>query len=125
MAGRILVVDDDPMIVRLLRLNLEMEGYEVTSATNGREAIESVAGQRPDLVVMDVMMPIMNGLEATARLKKDESTADIPVIVLSAKAQDMDVAHGKGAGADDYVTKPFDPEDLLQVIGRLLKRAKT
>jgi CheY-like chemotaxis protein len=121
MAARILVVDDDPSIVKLLTLNLEIEGYEVVSAANGREALEAVAEHDPDLVVCDVMMPVMNGLEVVSRLKRDDETKDLPVVMLSAKAQELDVAHGKATGADEYVTKPFDPEDLLTVVAKLLK----
>jgi CheY-like chemotaxis protein len=121
MAARILVVDDDPSIVKLLTLNLEIEGYEVVSAANGREALEAVAEHDPDLVVCDVMMPVMNGLEVVSRLKRDDETKDLPVVMLSAKAQELDVAHGKATGADEYVTKPFDPEDLLAVVAKLLK----
>ena len=120
MAERILVVDDDPSIVKLLTLNLEIEGYDVVAATNGREAIEAVSEHDPDLVVCDVMMPVMNGLEVVARLKKDAATKDLPIVLLSAKAQELDISHGKTAGADEYITKPFDPEDLITAIQRLL-----
>jgi two-component system alkaline phosphatase synthesis response regulator PhoP/two-component system response regulator VicR len=120
MSARILVVDDDPTIVRLLRVNLEMEGYEVVSASNGREALEAVARHAPDLVLCDVMMPVMDGLEVVSRLKRDESTANLPVVLLSAKAQDADIRHGKGAGADEYMTKPFDPLELLSAVERIL-----
>lgn len=120
MSARILVVDDDTTIVRLLRMNLELEGYEVVSATNGREALEAIAQHDPDLVLCDVMMPIMDGLEVVSRLKRNPATAALPIVLLSAKAQDVDIRHGENVGADAYVTKPFDPEDLLSTIDRML-----
>src|SRR5688500_14318353 len=103
---RILVVDDDPTIVRLLEVNLKLEGYEVTSASNGREALESIASQRPDMVICDVMMPVMDGVEVVRKLKMDDALKDLPIVLLSAKAQEIDIRAGKGAGADDYMTKP-------------------
>jgi DNA-binding response OmpR family regulator len=121
MAQRILVVDDDPTIVRLLTVNLEMEGFQVLTASNGREALEAVARERPDLVLLDVMMPVLDGLEVVGRLRRDPVTADLPVILLSAKAQESDIRHGMGAGADEYVTKPFDPSELIETIGRVLR----
>ncbi|HVL81983.1 MAG TPA: response regulator [Actinomycetota bacterium] len=122
--ARILVVDDDPMIVKLLRLNLEMEGFEVIEAGDGKAALEAVSKHQPDLVVCDVMMPNLNGLEVVARLRKDGAHPDLPVVLLSAKAQAMDVQHGLGAGADEYLTKPFDPDDLIAVVHRLLERSQ-
>ncbi len=120
MSERILVVDDDPSVLKLVQLNLEIEGYEVVTASNGREALEMVARERPALVVCDVMMPVLNGLEVVSRLRRDEATASLPVVMLSAKAQDIDVKHGKEAGADEYVTKPFDPEELIDAVKRLI-----
>lgn len=117
----ILVVDDDPTIVKLVQLNLEIEDFEVVTASNGREALEAVAEHKPDLVLCDVMMPVMNGLEVVQRMKRDPSTAGIPIVLLSAKAQELDVQHGRGAGADEYVTKPFDPDHLLDTVRRLLE----
>lgn len=121
MGRRILVVDDDPRIVRLVGINLEMEGYEVASASNGREALEQVAAFAPDLVVCDVMMPVMNGLEVVARMRRDPQTARLPVIMLSAKAQEIDIRQGKGVGATAYITKPFDPVELIDAVARLLE----
>lgn len=124
MSMRILVVDDDPMIVRLLRLNFEMDGYEVVEASNGREALDAVAEHNPDLVVCDVMMPVMDGLEVVEKLRKDGKTSNLPIVMLSAKAQEIDIQHGKGAGATEYVTKPFDPDDLLALVARLISETK-
>ena len=110
----ILVVDDDPVIRRLLTLNFEMEGYDVLTAKDGLEGLNSAKEHRPDAVVLDVMMPRMDGIEVTRALKGDPDTSAIPVLLLSAKAQTSDVEAGMAAGADDYVTKPFEPLDLLK-----------
>jgi len=119
---RILVVDDDPVIQKLLQVNFQMEGYEVRLAGDGVEALEKVAEERPDLILMDVMMPRMNGIETASKLKSDPKTKGIPIIILSAKAQDADVRTGRATGADDYVTKPFDPLDLLERVAALIAR---
>lgn len=108
----ILVVDDDPVIVELLRVNFEMEGYRVRTAADGRAGLESALREPPDLVLFDVMMPGLDGLEAARRLRADERSARTGVILLSAKAQGTDVSAGL-AVADDYVTKPFDAVELL------------
>ncbi len=120
MAKRILAVDDEKHILRLVQINLEKAGYEVVTASNGREALEAVKAQHPDLIVMDVMMPEMDGLEALQNLKNDEATATIPVVMLTAKAQDADVFQGWQSGADLYLTKPFNPMELLTFVRRIL-----
>lgn len=120
MAKRILAVDDEKHILRLVQINLEKAGYEVVTASNGREALEAVKAQHPDLIVMDVMMPEMDGLEALQNLKNDEATANIPVVMLTAKAQDADVFQGWQSGADLYLTKPFNPMELLTFVRRIL-----
>jgi DNA-binding response OmpR family regulator len=116
----VLVVDDDPVIVRLLEVNFEMEGFAVRTAADGLEGLASAKAQRPDVIVSDVMMPRMDGLQLVNELKADPATASIPVILLSAKAQADDVRAGIDAGADDYVTKPFEPLDLLDRVVKLL-----
>ncbi len=121
MAKRILAVDDEKHILRLVQINLEKAGYLVVTASNGREALEAVAQERPDLIVMDVMMPEMDGLEALQKLKSDEVTATIPVVMLTAKAQDADVFQGWQSGADLYLTKPFNPIELLTFVKRILE----
>ena len=121
-AARVLVVDDDPVIQKLLKVNFEMEGYEVLSAADGAEGLDQVASGHPDVIILDVMMPKMNGLEVLAALKADSGTENIPVILLSAKAQAGDVQAGLDRGANAYVTKPFDPLDLLDRVGTLIKR---
>jgi DNA-binding response OmpR family regulator len=117
---RVLVVDDDPQVLKLLRLNFEMEGYEVMSATNGEEALELVRGDTPDVVVCDVMMPGIDGLEVVRRLRAQPDTVALPLVVVSAKAQRDDVREGLRLGADAYVTKPFDPSELLEIVAGLL-----
>lgn len=119
-----LVVDDDPQVLGLLRLNFEMEGYEVSCANDGTEALEAVSREVPDLVVCDVMMPGIDGLEVVRRLRADPATAHLPVVVLSAKAMRSDLRAGIEAGADEYVTKPFDPVELIDVVSRLLAKHK-
>ena len=122
MAGkRVLVVDDDRVIQQLLEVNLELEGYQVAgTASDGREAIELAGRLKPDLILLDIMMPKMDGLEVCRHLKSDPALAKIPVVLLSARAQDMDIREGLEIGADAYLTKPFDPVELLDVVGRLL-----
>ena len=114
------MVDDDPVIVRLLEVNFEMEGFEVIAAVDGIEGVEKARAQCPDIVVSDVMMPRLNGLELCVALKADEATSGIPVVLLSAKAQVGDIRAGLDAGADDYVTKPFEPLDLIDRVNKLL-----
>lgn len=121
MAKKILAVDDEKHIVRLVQINLTKEGYEVVTASNGREALEQVAAEQPDLIVMDVMMPEMDGFEALKRLKEDTATASIPVIMLTARAQDADVFRGWQSGADLYLTKPFNPQELITFVKRIFQ----
>jgi two-component system alkaline phosphatase synthesis response regulator PhoP/two-component system response regulator VicR len=121
MAKRILAVDDEKAIVRLVQVNLEREGYDVVTAYDGREALEKVASERPDLIVLDVMMPYMDGFEVLQQLKKEPDTRDIPVIMLTAKAQDADVFRGWQSGVDCYLTKPFNPMELKAFVKRVFK----
>jgi len=116
---KVLVVDDDPVIVRLLRVNFEMEGYEVVTAPDGEEGLASARAERPDVVVSDVMMPRLDGLAFAAALRVDAGLAGVPIVLLSAKAQNADIDAGLEI-ADDYVTKPFDPLELLDRVARLL-----
>jgi DNA-binding response OmpR family regulator len=115
----VLVIDDDPVIVKLLRVNFELEGFNVISASDGLEGVEKARKERPDVVISDIMMPTMNGLELVSTLKSDPVTADLPVLLLSAKAQMADVQRGFELGADDYVTKPFDPIELIDKVTAL------
>jgi len=116
---RVLVVDDDPVILRLLQVNFEMEGYEVATAADGLEGLAAVGVNRPDIVVSDVMMPKLDGLGLAAAIKADPALAAIPIILLSAKAQNADIDAGLEV-ADDYVTKPFDPLELLDRVAALI-----
>jgi len=101
-------------------VNLELEGYDVVSASDGNEALDAVASEDPDLVVCDVMMPGIDGVEVVRRLRADNVT--LPVVMLSAKAMRSDMRRGLEAGATEYVTKPFDPAELIDVVDRLLNR---
>jgi DNA-binding response OmpR family regulator len=119
----VLVVDDDPVIMRLLEVNFEMEGYRVATATDGAQALERIHADRPDLVVCDIMMPVVNGLEVVERVRQsdDEALRRLPIILLSAKAQASEVQKGLDIGADDYITKPFDPLELVERVQALLE----
>lgn len=117
---RILICDDDPVILQLLQVNLELEDYEVLLAHDGQEACEVAEAEHPDLIILDVMMPRLDGYGACQRIKETEGLGDIPIVFLSAKAQDDDVEEGLALGASEYLTKPFDPEELVAVIERLL-----
>ena len=119
MAKKILAVDDEKHIVRLIQVNLERAGYEVATANDGAQALEMVAQDKPDLIVLDWMMPQLNGMETLKRLKANEATADIPVIMLTAKSQDQDVFKGWQSGVDSYLTKPFNPMELLTFVKRI------
>ncbi|HEY3070190.1 MAG TPA: response regulator [Gaiellaceae bacterium] len=108
----ILIADDDPDILGLISFRLRRSGYDVVEAHNGEEAVQVALERRPDLVILDVMMPRVDGYEATRRIRKHEETSRTPVILLTAHVQDADVARGFEVGADDYVRKPFSPQEL-------------
>jgi len=116
---KILAVDDEKHIVRLVQVNLERAGYTVITANDGKEALEKVNEENPDLVVLDVMMPYMDGFEVLQNLRRSPATRDIPVIMLTAKAQDADVFKGWQSGVDCYLTKPFNPMELLSFVKRI------
>jgi len=116
---KILAVDDEKHIVRLVQVNLERAGYEVITANDGREALQKVKDEKPDLVVLDVMMPYMDGFEVLQNLRRNPETAEIPVIMLTAKAQDADVFKGWQSGVDCYLTKPFNPMELIVFVKRI------
>jgi two-component system alkaline phosphatase synthesis response regulator PhoP/two-component system response regulator VicR len=121
MPKKILAVDDERHIVRLVQVNLEREGYTVVTAYDGKEALEKVEAEQPDLIVLDVMMPYMDGFEVLQNLKKNQATREIPVIMLTAKAQDADVFRGWQSGVDCYLTKPFNPQELKAFVKRIFK----
>src|SRR4051812_17498217 len=116
---RVVVADDERDIAGLLTMNLEMEGYSVETVYDGAAALEAVQRSLPDFVLLDVMMPRMNGLDVLQALKADPATRDIPVIMLTAKAGDDDVWAGWSAGASYYLTKPFDLDELLRYLAYL------
>ena len=118
---KILAVDDERHIVRLVQVNLERAGYQVISAFDGKEALKKVESEKPDLIVLDVMMPHMDGFEVLKRLKSDDKTKNIPVVMLTAKAQDADVFRGWASGVDCYLTKPFNPIELLTFVKRIVE----
>ena len=120
----VLVVDDDPVILKLLEVNFEMEGFQVVRASDGAEGLERARAVRPDIVVLDVMMPRMTGYEVAKALREDDGTAHIPLIFVTARAQSSDVERGLELGVDDYVTKPFDPLDLIARVNTLLARSQ-
>lgn len=115
-AKKILVVDDEEHVVAAIVTNLQLEGYEVIPAYNGTEALELVREEKPDLVVLDVMMPEMNGWEVLQSLKTDPATEDLPVIMLTALSQDRDIERGWELEANAYLTKPFDPAKLIRIV---------
>jgi len=117
--ARILVVEDDHVIRELLVVNLKMEGHEALTAADGNEALEVVARTHPDVVLLDMMLPGLDGWEVTSRLKGDSETRSIPIVALSARAMQADIDRGRELGVDHYVTKPFDPIDLMQLVGSL------
>jgi diguanylate cyclase (GGDEF)-like protein len=124
MAETILVVDDDPDIARFVEVNLRSAGYEVSVAGDGAEALDRATEIRPDLVLLDVMMPRLDGFEVAQRLRKNPQTANTSIIMLTAKALSSDKVTGLQSGADDYIIKPFDPIELLARVKGTLRRAK-
>ena len=117
--NKILAVDDERHIVRLIQVNLERAGFQVITAFDGPEALKKVEADKPDLVVLDVMMPKMDGFEVLKRLQANPETRDIPVIMLTAKAQDADVFRGWSSGVSAYLTKPFNPLELITFVKRI------
>jgi DNA-binding response OmpR family regulator len=119
----ILVVDDDPLIRTLVEHKLRLRGFEVVSAESGEAGLKQVAAKRPDLIVLDAMMPELDGFEVLRRLKQDTATAAIPVIMLTARKQESDIVSALSSGARDYLVKPFMPEELIMRIRNLLPAA--
>lgn len=122
MADRILLIEDDPSILKGLELNLGLEGFQVRSATDGAKGLAAAAEWKPDLVVLDVMMPGMSGYEVCRELRRRGS--NVPILILSAKGTEMDRVQGLDLGADDYVTKPFGLQELLSRVRALLRRSR-
>jgi DNA-binding response OmpR family regulator len=120
--ARVLVADDEPHLLRLVKFRLEREGYEVLTATDGESALKVAREERPDLCVLDVMMPKRSGFDVLRELRSDDGFAGMKVIMLTARAQDRDVDVGFSLGADDYITKPFSPQELRVRIGAHLDK---
>ena len=120
----ILLVEDEKSLVELMRYNLEQSGYRVTVAVNGEEALTAVADDRPDLVLLDWMLPLMSGLEVCRQLRRQPTTSNIPIIMLTARGEEGDRIRGLDAGADDYVSKPFSPSELVARIRAVLRRIR-
>jgi len=119
--GKILVVDDEPLYQRLLKVNLETDGFEVITAANGELAVELVASQKPQLVILDVMMPKLDGIATCERIRQ---FSNVPVIMLTAKGEETDRVRGFSVGADDYVVKPFSVTELIARVHAVLRRAQ-
>lgn len=120
--ARILVADDDPGVLKLVRLTLELEGFDVVTVTDGPAALEAIRTVSCDLAVLDIMMPMLDGVDVCRAAKADPQTGQMPIILLSAKAQARDIDIGMAAGADLYLTKPFEPLELVESIQGLLQR---
>jgi len=123
MMARILVAEDERDIRELIAFTLRFAGFDVVLATNGAEAVELAEAQPPDLVILDVRMPKMSGYEACRRLKENPRTATVPVVFLSAKGQDAEIQQGLASGAEEYILKPFAPDELIQQVRDILHRA--
>jgi len=120
MNEKILIVEDDPGALRLVQYTLEHEGYQVLTATNGLVGLKKAQSEEPDLIILDVMLPGMDGFEICHRLRDEPQTAGLPILMLSAKAQEADKTTGIKVGADDYLPKPADPAEIILRVGRLL-----
>lgn len=118
----ILIVDDEEDVLELLRFNLEKNGYKIDAAISGEEALKKARGKLPDLIILDLMLPGIDGLEVCKKLKGDTKTANIPVIMLTAKSEEADIITGLELGAQDYITKPFSPKVLIARVRRILQR---
>ncbi len=123
-AALILAVDDEPELLNMIDFTLRSEGYRVALARDGREALQQVQAQRPAMVIMDVTMPEMDGFEALRRLKEDPATEALPIVMLTARAEEADILAGWLRGADLYLTKPFDPFELLAHVSRVLRETQ-
>jgi DNA-binding response OmpR family regulator len=122
MSTQILVVDDEPRFIRLVEANLVTEGFEVIKATDGQQAVDAVAKDRPDLVLLDVMMPVLDGFEACERIRE---FSNVPIIMLTAKGEEIHRVRGLNLGADDYIVKPFSANELLARVRAVLRRVQS
>ena len=125
MQKTILIIDDEQPIREMIGMRLEIAGYKYIEAENGTQAFQQIAAHYPDLILLDWMLPDMSGLEITKRLKKDPKTKEIPIIMVTARAEEDNKIRGLGTGVDDYVVKPFSPRELIARIEAVLRRANT
>lgn len=119
---QIVIVEDEPDILDVLSYNLKREGYEIATAQDGAKGLELIKGEKPNLVLLDLMLPGMDGLDVCRHLKNNDPTKAIPVIMLTAKGEESDIVLGLGIGADDYITKPFSPKELIARVKAVLRR---
>jgi CheY-like chemotaxis protein len=124
-APRVLVVDDSEVIRELISVNLELEGFEVCTAEDGQDALDRIEQVKPDLVTLDVVMPRLDGFQTVARLRANEATRHIPVVMVTAAAQEGDLQRGREIGVNAYITKPFQPEELVQIVRDLTDAARS
>ncbi len=124
MKPRVLIVEDEAALVAMIRYNLEKEGYRCDEATDGNEAMMKVAEERPDLVLLDWMLPQLSGLEVCRQLRRNPATRNVPIIMLTARGEESDRVRGLDAGADDYISKPFSPSELTARIRAVLRRIR-
>ena len=122
MGNKILVVDDEENIVKLVSYNLEQEGYEIITANEGKEALAKIEQEEPDLMILDLMLPKIDGFDICRKVRKDSNSNNLPIIILSAKEEEIDKILGLELGADDYVTKPFSPRELIARVKAVLRR---
>ncbi|MEU6722295.1 response regulator [Nonomuraea wenchangensis] len=120
--GKVLVVDDDEVIRQLIAVNLNLEGFEVETATDGQDCLDRVRDVKPDVITLDVMMPRLDGWSTAEKLRAEPDTSHIRVVLVTARAQDDDRRRGLGIGVDAYLTKPFDPAELIEVVRELAAR---
>ena len=120
---RVLIIEDEPNIIELVSYNLEKEGWLVSKAQTGEEGWEKIQAEHPDIILLDLMLPGIDGMEICRRTRQNKLTRDIPIIILTAKAEEADRVLGLESGADDYVTKPFSPRELIARIRAVLRRA--
>ncbi len=123
--AKLLIIEDEADIRELISFNLEMSGYDVIKSRDGEEGLSTARSEKPDLIILDLMLPGMDGLKVCSHLKKDQDTKDIPIIMLTARSEDDDIINGLEKGADDYITKPFSPRILIARVKAALRRVQT
>ncbi|MBN2013170.1 response regulator [candidate division KSB1 bacterium] len=122
MTPKIVIVEDDPDISEILQYNLEQENYDVVLFDDGEKALDSIIDTPPDLILLDLMLPGLNGLEIARTIRRNEETSNLPIIMITARSEEMDILHGLEIGADDYITKPFRPREVIARVKAMLRR---